>query len=61
MRRLHQLLQDPSALIEFGGEEIIAFPFLGVAPLTATHLLWSALWTAMIWAIAAAFFLRKSL
>ncbi len=53
--------QDPSALVEFGGEEIIAFPFLGVAPLTATYLVWAALWVAMIWALAAASFARKEL
>ncbi len=53
--------QDPSALVEFGGEEIIAFPFLGVAPLTATYLVWATLWVAMIWALAAASFAQKEL
>jgi ABC-type transport system involved in multi-copper enzyme maturation permease subunit len=53
--------QDPTALIEMGGTDAEAFPFLSAAPLTATYLLWAALWVMMIWALAAASFLRKDL
>jgi ABC-type transport system involved in multi-copper enzyme maturation permease subunit len=53
--------QDPSALVEMGGDGGGAFPFLSVAPLTATYLVWAAVWLAMVWALAAASFLRKDL
>ena len=53
--------QDPSALIQFGGDEVEAFPFLSVAPLTAGYIAWAVVWVAMIWALAAASFLRKDL
>ena len=53
--------QDPSALVEFGGSDVEAFPFLSVAPLTAAYLAWAAIWVAMIWALAASSFLRKDL
>jgi ABC-type transport system involved in multi-copper enzyme maturation permease subunit len=53
--------QDPSALVEMGGSEAEAFPFLSAAPLTATYLVWAAVWVAMIWGLAAASFLRKDL
>jgi ABC-type transport system involved in multi-copper enzyme maturation permease subunit len=53
--------QDSSALIEFGGEDIQAFPFLGVAPLSAAYLAWAAVWLVMIGALAAACFVRKDL
>ena len=53
--------QDPSALVEFGGDGGGAFPFLSVAPLTAAYLVWAAVWMAMVWALAAASFLRKDL
>ena len=53
--------QDPSALIEFGGTEGEAFPFLSAAPLTATYLAWAAVWVALVWGLAAASFLRKDL
>ncbi|CAA9370050.1 MAG: ABC-type transport system involved in multi-copper enzyme maturation, permease component [uncultured Nocardioidaceae bacterium] len=53
--------QDPSALVEFGGPDVAAFPFLSVAPLTATYLGWAAVWVAMVWGLAAASFLRKDL
>jgi ABC-type transport system involved in multi-copper enzyme maturation permease subunit len=53
--------QDPSALVEFGGTEGQAFPFLSVAPLTITYVVWAAVWVAMIWGLAAASFLRKDL
>jgi ABC-type transport system involved in multi-copper enzyme maturation permease subunit len=53
--------QDPSALTTFGGEQVDGFPFLSVAPLTATYLGWAAVWVAMVWGLAAASFLRKDL
>jgi ABC-type transport system involved in multi-copper enzyme maturation permease subunit len=53
--------QDPSALVEFGGADVEAFPFLGVAPLTVAYLLWAAIWVAMMWALAAASFARQDL
>ncbi|HEV2071376.1 MAG TPA: ABC transporter permease subunit [Acidimicrobiales bacterium] len=53
--------QDPSALIEFGGDEAGAFPFLSAAPLTVTYVVWAAVWVAMAWGLAAASFLRKDL
>ncbi|MGQ0744530.1 MAG: ABC transporter permease subunit [Acidimicrobiales bacterium] len=59
-------LQDPSALIQFGGSasaasEAQAFPFLSMAPLTTGYLLWAAVWVAMVWALAANSFTRKDL
>lgn len=53
--------QDPSALLEFGGTEGQAFPFLSIAPLTPAYLLWAALWVAMVWGLAALSFARKDL
>ncbi len=54
--------QDPSALIQISsGADADAFPFLGVAPLTAGYLAWAAVWVAMVWGLAAASFLRKDL
>jgi hypothetical protein len=53
--------QDPSALVEFGGGGSEAFPFLSVAPLTAAYLVWSAVWVAMVWGLAATAFVRKDL
>ena len=52
--------QDPSALAEFGEAEG-AFPFLAVGSLTATYLAWTAVWIAMVWALAATSFGRKDL
>ncbi|MBW3640000.1 MAG: ABC transporter permease, partial [Actinobacteria bacterium] len=50
--------QDPSALLQIsGGADADAFPFLGVAPLTAGYLAWAAVWVAMVWGLAAAAFL----
>jgi ABC-type transport system involved in multi-copper enzyme maturation permease subunit len=54
-------LQDPSALTVFGGADGEAFPFLSAAPLTAAYLLWTAVWVALVWAVAAASFLHKDL
>jgi ABC-type transport system involved in multi-copper enzyme maturation permease subunit len=53
--------QDPSALIELGGSNAEAFPFLSAAPLTVTYLVWAAVWVAMVWGLAAASFQRKDL
>ena len=53
--------QDPSALVEFGGQEGQAFPFLSVAPLTAAYLAWALAWVAIVWGLAAASFLRRDL
>ena len=53
--------QDPSAIVEFGGSDAEAFPFLSTAPLTTAYLLWAALWVAMIWALAASSFVRRDL
>ena len=53
--------QDPSALLNLGDEGGQAFPFLSVAPLTLTYLVWAAVWVAMVWGLAAASFLRKDL
>lgn len=53
--------QDPSALLEFGGSDGQAFPFLSPAPLTVAYLVWAAVWVAMIWALAASSFVRKDL
>jgi len=49
------------ATLEMGGSEGEAFPFLSAAPLTATYVVWAAVWVAMIWGLTAAPFLRKGL
>ena len=53
--------QDPSALVAFGGDEAVAFPFLSAAPLTPAYLVWAAVWVAMVGALAATSFLHKDL
>ena len=53
--------QDPSALIEFGGGEVQAFPFLSVATLTPAYLAWVAVWVAIIAGLAVSAFERKDL
>jgi ABC-type transport system involved in multi-copper enzyme maturation permease subunit len=53
--------QDPSALVEFGGADAEAFPFLSVASPTLGYLAWAGLWTAMVWTLASSFFARKDL
>jgi ABC-type transport system involved in multi-copper enzyme maturation permease subunit len=53
--------QDPSALVQFGGPDATAFPFLSSDPLTAAYLVWTVAWLAMIWALAAISFVRKDL
>jgi ABC-type transport system involved in multi-copper enzyme maturation permease subunit len=53
--------QDPSALVEMGGSDAAAFPFLGAAPLTAAYMLWAAVWLAMMGGLASVCFQRKDL
>ncbi|HYD10663.1 MAG TPA: ABC transporter permease [Acidimicrobiales bacterium] len=53
--------QDPSAMVEFGGTEAEAFPFLSIAPLSPGYLVWVFLWVVMIWALAAGSFGRRDL
>jgi hypothetical protein len=53
--------QDPSALLQFGGDEAGAFPFLSAAPLTLAYGLWAAAWVLMVGGLAAASFRRKDL
>lgn len=53
--------QDPAALVQFGGADGQAFPFLSVAPLTTAYLAWVVVWVVMVWGLAAASFLRKDL
>ncbi len=53
--------QDPTAIVEFGGDEVEAFPFLGVASLTVAYLAWAAVWVAMVWGLSAVSFVRRDL
>lgn len=53
-------LQDPSALAQFG-VRLDGFPFLSEAPLTVAYLAWTAVWVAMVWALAALAFSRRDL
>jgi ABC-type transport system involved in multi-copper enzyme maturation permease subunit len=53
--------QDPSALVQFGGPDSEAFPFVSAAPPTATYLVWALVWVAMIWGLAATSFGRRDL
>ena len=53
--------QDPSALLQFGGADGEAFPFLSVAPLTWAYLAWAAVWVSMVWGLAAISFVRRDL
>ncbi len=52
--------QDPGALAELGPEEG-GLPFLSEAPLTATYLLWAAVWTAVVLGLAAIALQRRDL
>jgi ABC-type transport system involved in multi-copper enzyme maturation permease subunit len=54
-------LQDPSALVEFGGTDASAFPFLSQASMTPAYLTWAAVWVVMVWALAAIAFSRRDL
>jgi ABC-type transport system involved in multi-copper enzyme maturation permease subunit len=53
--------QDPSAMVEFGGSDAVAFPFLSAAPLSLAYLAWSVLWVAMMWGLAAVAFQGRDL
>ncbi len=53
--------QDPTALVQFGGSDAEAFPFLSSASLTVAYLAWVVVWIAMIWGLAALSFGRKDL
>jgi ABC-type transport system involved in multi-copper enzyme maturation permease subunit len=53
--------QDPSALVAFGGDDAVAFPFLSASSLTPGYLLWAAVWVAMVGGLAARSFVRKDL
>ena len=53
--------QDPSAIVQFGGTDVQAFPFLSVESLTATYLVWALIWVVLMWGLAAASFARKDL
>ena len=46
--------QDPSAIVEFGGTDVQAFPFLSVESLTVTYLAWALIWVVLVWGLAAA-------
>ena len=51
--------QDPSALLQFGGPEGAAFPFLSPASLTGGYLVWTVVWVTLIWGLAALSFVRR--
>ena len=53
--------QDPTAIVEFGGDDVKAFPFLSVESLTVSYLAWAVAWVVLVWALAAAAFTRKDL
>jgi len=54
--------QDPTALVQFGGDEADgAFPFLSTASLTTTYLAWVALWVAVVLGLGAMTFQRRDL
>jgi ABC-type transport system involved in multi-copper enzyme maturation permease subunit len=53
--------QDPRALLEFGGSDAVAFPFLSASGLTVAYLVWTVAWVAMVWGLAATSFVRKDL
>jgi ABC-type transport system involved in multi-copper enzyme maturation permease subunit len=53
-------IQDPGALLQFGGEAA-AFPFLSPASLTAAYLVWTVVWLAAIGCLAAVSFRRRDI
>ena len=53
--------QDPTAIVQLGGPDAEAFPFLSIAPLSPGYLLWATVWVALVWGLAAASFRRKDL
>lgn len=53
--------QDPGVFLRADDGSFAAFPFLSAASLTGAYLAWSAVWVAMIWALAATSFQRRNL
>ncbi|GAA2114620.1 ABC transporter permease [Nocardioides bigeumensis] len=53
--------QDPSVIVTWGGQDVEAFPFLSIAPLTWGYLVWVVVWLCMVGGLAAAAFARKDL
>jgi ABC-type transport system involved in multi-copper enzyme maturation permease subunit len=54
--------QDGTAIAQFGGPAVEGgFPFLSVAPLTATYLGWAALWVVLVLGVSASAFARRDL
>jgi ABC-type transport system involved in multi-copper enzyme maturation permease subunit len=52
--------QDPSALTRLG-PAAEGFPFLSDSSLTVSYLVWTAVWVAMVWALAALAFSRRDI
>jgi ABC-type transport system involved in multi-copper enzyme maturation permease subunit len=58
---ISRVLLPPRALLEFGGSDAVAFPFLSASGLTVAYLVWTVAWVAMVWGLAATSFVRKDL
>ena len=54
-------LQDPTALMQMGGDGGEAFPFLGPSPLTGAYLAWAGLWVVLVLGLTAVSFQRRDL
>ncbi len=54
-------LQDPTALMQMGGDGGEAFPFLGPSPLTGAYLVWAVVWVVLVLGITALSFQRRDL
>lgn len=54
-------LQDPTALLQMGGDGAGAFPFLGPSPLTGAYLGWALLWVLLVLGLTALSFQRRDL
>jgi ABC-type transport system involved in multi-copper enzyme maturation permease subunit len=52
--------QDPSALTRLG-PAAEGFPFLSDSSLTVSYLVWTAVWVAMVWGLAALAFSRRDI
>jgi ABC-type transport system involved in multi-copper enzyme maturation permease subunit len=53
--------QDPTALATFDDPAVSAFPFLSDATLAVGYLVWTAVWVAMVWGLAALSFSRRDI
>jgi hypothetical protein len=54
--------QDPIAMSQFGGPAVEGgVPFLSGAGLTATYLVWTAVWVAVVLGLAGMVFQRRDL